>query len=183
VRLTPPVRLEEDGRSTNNRWALAIAARCRAVLLAADGDVKKGVEACENSLEHHAFLSMPFELARTLLVYGMLQWRSKLKRPARATLERASVIFGELGARVWVERARAELGRIGGRQPTASGALTATEQRVAELAAAGRTNRQIAAELYLSERTVEANLTKVYRKLGMRSRAELAGSWTREIAL
>ena len=71
-----------------------------------------------------------------------------------------------------------ELGRVGGRQPTSEGVLTATEQRVAELAAAGRTNKQIAAELYLSERTVEANLTKVYRKLGLRSRAELASKWT-----
>jgi DNA-binding NarL/FixJ family response regulator len=125
-------------------------------------------------VELHDKVGLPFELARSLLVHGGIQRRAKLKRPARETLERAMAIFEELGAPQWLERARGEVSRIGGRQPASEGALTATEERVAELAAAGRTNKQIAAELYLSERTVEANLTKVYRKLGVRSRTELA---------
>jgi DNA-binding NarL/FixJ family response regulator len=110
-----------------------------------------------------------------LLVYGVIQRRAKLKRAARETLQHAAAIFEELGAPLWLKRARTELGRIGGRQPASDGPLTATEQRVADLAAAGRSNKQIAAELFMSERTVEANLTKVYRKLGISSRTQLAG--------
>jgi DNA-binding CsgD family transcriptional regulator len=77
-----------------------------------------------------------------------------------------------MGARVWADRARAELGRIGGRA-TATG-LTPTEQRVADLVAEGRSNKEVAGELFVSVRTVEANLTRVYAKLGIRSRTELA---------
>jgi DNA-binding NarL/FixJ family response regulator len=130
----------------------------------------------------HERLHLPFELARSLLVKGSMQRRAKLKRPARETLERAAEIFEELGAPVWLERTRAELARIGGRRAASDAALTGTEQRVADLAAAGGTNKQIARELYVSERTVEANLTKVYRKLGLRSRTELASLLQREPA-
>ena len=168
--------LEDFGASHDRTWALAAAARCRGLLLAATGDFNTALESCERALEHHEKISMPFELAHTLLVHGVIQRRAKLKRPARETLERAATIFEELGAPLWLERTRTELGRIGGRQPASDGALTATEQRVAELAAAGHSNKQIAAELFLSERTVEANLTKVYRKLGISSRTQLAAA-------
>ena len=90
-----------------------------------------------------------------------------------AGIEEALEIFEELGARLWAEKARAELGRISGRRP-ADEELTETERRVAELAAHGRTNKEIAAELYMGVSTVEAHLSRVYRKLGVR-RAELAG--------
>jgi DNA-binding CsgD family transcriptional regulator len=170
--------LEEFGSARDRTWALATSSRCRALARAESGELRGAIRACERAIEHHARLEMPFELARTLLVHGAIQRRAKLKRPARETLERAVAIFEELGAPLWAKRARADLSRIGGRQPAADGGLTATERRVAELAATGRTNKQIAAELFLSERTVEANLTKVYRKLGIRSRTELAGAWT-----
>jgi len=81
-------------------------------------------------------------------------------------------LFLELGARLWTERTEAELGRIGGRAP-ADGVLTPTEQRIAELVAEGRTNKEIAAVLVVAERTVESALTQIYRKLDVRSRTEL----------
>jgi DNA-binding CsgD family transcriptional regulator len=121
---------------------------------------------------------MPFELGRTLLVAGQIQRRAKRKRLARQHLEEALGIFESLPAVMWAARARAELSRIGLRPP-APLELTATEERVAALAASGHTNRQVAAALFLSPRTVEANLARVYRKLGVSSRAELGAAMTR----
>ena len=122
--------------------------------------------------EHERFLD-PFELGRTLLAVGGLRRRTKQKRPAREALERAGEIFERLGAVPWMMRVRTELSAIGGR-PAATGDLTHTEERVARLAAAGRTNREIGASLFVSPRTVETHLSHVYRKLGVRSRTELA---------
>jgi DNA-binding NarL/FixJ family response regulator len=98
--------------------------------------------------------------------------RAQQRKAAREALEHALAIFEELGAVLWAEKARAELKRISGRSP-ASEELTETERRVAELAARGRSNKQIAAELYMGLSTVESHLSHVYRKLGVR-RAELA---------
>ena len=115
----------------------------------------------------------PFEFARTLLALGTIQRRAQRKRIARETLEQAVGIFERLGARVWSEKARAELRRIGGR--TASdGELSETERRIVELVVAGRRNSEVAAELSLSANTVAWNLSKIYRKLGVSSRTELA---------
>jgi len=82
-------------------------------------------------------------------------------------------VFDRLGARLWSEHARSELRRIGGRNAS-RGALTETEQRIVDLVAIGHTNHEVAEELYLSEKTVAWNLSNVYRKLGLRSRTELA---------
>jgi DNA-binding NarL/FixJ family response regulator len=87
--------------------------------------------------------------------------------------------FDDLGARLWAERSRAELGRIGGRQ-AAGNALTPSELEVARLVAEGRTNREVAAVLFLSERTVEGHLSTIYAKLHVRSRAELARRFASE---
>jgi DNA-binding CsgD family transcriptional regulator len=171
-------RLDGWGRATGRAWTLATAARCRGLLLAARSDPDGAVQALEAALGHHQQLAMPFELGRTLLVMGQVQRRARRKRIAREHLQHALEIFESLPAPPWAERARSELSRLGLRPP-APLALTATEERVAALAATGHTNRQVAQALFLSPRTVEANLARVYRKLGISSRAELGATIAR----
>ena len=101
-----------------------------------------------------------------------MQRRARQKAAAKESLEGALAIFEELPAPLWAQRAQEELGRIGLRR-AAPGELTTSERRVAELAAAGLTNREVAARLFMSPKTVEANVARAYRKLGIRSRAEL----------
>ena len=96
-----------------------------------------------------------------------------MKRPAREALEHALEIFEQLGARLWAERARAELARVGGR-PAATGELTTTERRIAALVAEGRSNKEIAALLFVTPKTVGTQLSRIYRKVGVHSRTELA---------
>jgi DNA-binding CsgD family transcriptional regulator len=165
--------LETHGRRLDRPWALATGARCRGLLDAAHGDLEGACEALERALREHERLPQPLELARTQLALGVVLRRAKRKRDARESLERALAIFDELGAALWAERSRAELGRIGGRAPSPLD-LTATEARIAELVAEGQTNREVAAAVYLSEKTVETNLTRIYRKLGVTSRRALA---------
>jgi DNA-binding NarL/FixJ family response regulator len=93
---------------------------------------------------------------------------------ARDTLDRAAACFDALGSPGWVEAARSELARVGARRPSKSGELTATERRVAELAAAGLANKEIAQALVVTVNTVEFHLSNTYAKLGIRSRAQLA---------
>jgi DNA-binding CsgD family transcriptional regulator len=119
----------------------------------------------------------PFELARTLLALGTVQRRAQHKRDARDTLELAADRFERLGSRLWAARARAELRRIGGRTSSDS-ELSETERQIVELVVAGHRNREVAAELSLSPNTVAWNLSKVYRKLGVSSRTELAARLT-----
>ena len=165
--------LEERGRTLDRPRALATGARCRGLLLAAAGDLTGALASLEEAVRHHERLPDPFELARTLLVQGSIRRRAKQKRPAREALEAALAIFERLGATPWAESTRAELTAIGGR-PAPTGELTPTEERVARLAAAGRTNREIAETLFLSVRTVEGHLSHAYHKLSVRSRTELA---------
>ena len=171
-------RLDGRGRATGRPWTLATAARCRALLLAARGDTSGAAQALEQALGHHQQLAMPFELGRTLLVMGQVQRRLKRKRVARDYLQRAQGIFDSLPSPPWAGRTRSELSRLGLRPP-APLTLTATEERVAALAAAGHTNRQVAQALFLSPKTVEASLARVYRKLGISSRAELGAAMAR----
>ena len=149
------------------------AARCRGFLAAARGDLAGALTAFESALAHHEAAPMPFDRARTLLALGAARRRANERRAARTALEQARELFGSLGASRWEQRAAAELARIGGRAPS-SGELTPIERRVAELVAAGRTNREVAVALFLSTRTVEGHLSRVYGKLGVRSRVELA---------
>ena len=164
--------LERDGRRLDRPWMLAIGARCRAMMLAAQGDVEAAERAAGEAIAEHDRLPMPFERARTLLLVGQLYRRKRQKQAAAAILAEAMEIFQELGTPLWAERARAELQRINV-SPTRDSKLTPSEQRVAELSASGMTNRNVAAKLFVSTKTVEANLTQIYRKLGIRSRAEL----------
>ncbi len=166
------IRWEERARALDRSGALAITARCRALLVAARGDLAGAQAGFERALIEHARTQDPFQQARTLLAQGVTQRRAKQRGAARVTLELAHAGFERLGAPLWTRRARSELARIGGR--TASGELTEAERRIAELVAEGRTNREVAAALFVTEHTVEGALTRAYRKLGVRSRAELA---------
>jgi DNA-binding CsgD family transcriptional regulator len=121
----------------------------------------------------HDRTEMPFERARTLLLAGQAYRRYKQRGRARELLREALAEFERIGAPRWVERARAELARVGGRAPSGD-ELTATERRIAELVASGLSNREVAERAFVSVKTVEASLTRVYRKLGVRSRAGLA---------
>jgi DNA-binding CsgD family transcriptional regulator len=115
---------------------------------------------------------MPFERARTLLVKGTIDRRRRQKRAARETLEQALDIFERLEAPLWAEKARQEIARVGVRSEAQQG-LTPVEERIARLASTGQTNREIASALFISVKTVEDNLSRIYRKLGIRSRAQL----------
>ena len=155
------------------RLARGYAARCRGLLAAAEGDLVAAFESFERGLAELDGL-YAFERGRTLLALGSARRQAKQKRLAREALEQALALFEELGARLWAEKARAELRRISGRRPGTTG-LTETEERVARLAAQGHPNKQIAATLFMSAHTVEAHLTHVYRKLEISSRGQLAG--------
>jgi DNA-binding CsgD family transcriptional regulator len=163
---------EKQARRVDLAWSQATSARCRALLDAAQGRPDEAPGSIERALIAHERLPMPFELGRTMLAKGQIERRAKHKGDARQSLERALAIFEELGAPLWAEKARAELARVGPRR-AASDELTETERRVAELAASGLTNREVAAQLFMSPKTVEANLARAYRKLGIHSRAEL----------
>jgi DNA-binding NarL/FixJ family response regulator len=164
--------LERDGRRLDRTWMLAIGGRCRGMMLAAHGDVEAAEIAVRQAMAEHARLPMPFERARTLLLLGQLQRRQRQKQGAAATLGEALRVFQELGTPLWAERVSAELERTNV-SPVRGLGLTPSERRVAELAASGLTTRDVAAKLFVSTKTVEANLSQVYRKLGIRSRAEL----------
>jgi DNA-binding NarL/FixJ family response regulator len=170
--------LEERGRVFPRPWALATAARCRALLLAARGETAAASEAVDEALEHHIRLDMPFERARTLLVQGTLFRRRRQKRRSREALEEAAAIFEHVGARLWVAKAREELRRVAARRAPVE--LSETERRIATLAAAGLSNPEIAAQVFVSRKTVEANLARAYRKLGISSRAQLGRALDRE---
>ncbi|MGA9159764.1 MAG: AAA family ATPase [Actinomycetota bacterium] len=168
---------EESGRTLDRAWAMATGARCRALLFAARGDLPGASAAADEALRQHDRLPLPFELGRTLLVSGAVERRAKRKREARDTLTKALEIFDGLGAESWADKTRAELARIGGRAAS-SVDLTPTEAKVAELVAAGSTNREVADALFVSVHTVEANLKRIYRKLAIRSRTELASKFS-----
>ena len=163
-------RLEERGRMFPRLWVTVALPRARALVLEAEGDVTGALVALDE-LDLEAASKLPFELARALLVRGRLVRRAKQKRVAAETLREALAIFERLGAPAWEAQARAELDRVVLKRSPDE--LTATERRVAELTATGLTNREVAQRAFMSPKTVQANLTRIYRKLGIRSRAEL----------
>jgi DNA-binding CsgD family transcriptional regulator len=174
-------RLDERSRAFPRPWNLVMAARSRALLAAASRNLDEAMNALEEALVHHERLDLPFELARTWLAKGLVHRRRKEKRLAKNALERARDMFDRLGATLWADKALHELGRVGLRRSKGD-ELTATEARVAELAAGGLTNREVGQRLFLSPKTVEANLARIYRKLGVSSRAELGAVMAKRTA-
>ncbi|MEA2612150.1 MAG: hypothetical protein QOI52_109 [Chloroflexota bacterium] len=165
--------LEVRARRRGHAAAIAEVVRARALLLAADGDDAGAVRSAEEAVELQAGLGHPFQSARSWFTLGEVLRRARQKAASRQAFETALVIFTRLEARIWVDRTGTELGRVATRRPVGA-ALTDTERRVAELAAAGQTNREIADGLFMSVHTVEAHLTRVFRALGVHSRTELA---------
>jgi DNA-binding CsgD family transcriptional regulator len=158
---------EANARSFGSPWAIAAAARCRGIFALQAGDSAAAIAQIERALAVLDEYPYPLERGRSLLVMGSLRRQAQQKGAARAALEEALAIFEQLGARLWADKARSEVARISGRRP-AHANLTETERRVAVLAAEGRSNRQIAAALYMGVSTVEAHLSHIYRKLGVR---------------
>jgi DNA-binding CsgD family transcriptional regulator len=163
---------EADGRRLRREWVLAHATRCRGLVAASRGDVDEALSLLADAVLRHEAVGDPFGQARALLALGVVRRRARQKSAARDAIEAARVGFEQMGAELWAERAGEELGRIGGR--TRIEGLTPAERRVAALVAKGRTNAEVAASLFLAERTVASHLTRVYSKLGVRSRTELS---------
>ncbi len=163
--------LEGNGRRNDRAWMLAVGARCRSMSLAARGDVDAAERMARQALVEHDRIPMRFERARTQLLLGQLQRRQRQKGSATETLKQALAAFEDIGTPLWADRARAELART--KVAPGRDVLTPSERRVAELAASGKTNSDVAAALFISPKTVEANLGRIYRKLDINSRAEL----------
>jgi DNA-binding CsgD family transcriptional regulator len=157
-------------------WACAIDARCEGLVAAAEGDLERALASFEHALVEHERLPSSFERGRTLLQQGIVLRRLRQKRAARDAIATALEAFTKLGAPLWTERAAREQARISGSRRTRTSHLTETESRVAALVAAGQANKQVAAQLHVTVRTVESNLTSIYRKLGIRSRGQLAAT-------
>ena len=172
------VILERQAQKTGSRWATGAAARCRGILAGA-GDYD----------DHFArsltlLVEMPFEEARTSLCYGEKLLAGRRRNDARERLRAALVTFERLGAEPWAARAHSELARLGDRRSTPQGPvarrLTNQELQISLMVADGATNQEVATRLFLSRKTVEAHLTAVYGKLGVRSRTELSRLLLRE---
>lgn len=161
---------ERRSRALDHPLGLAQAARCSGLLAAAAGDVDRAIALFDSALVMR--LPEPLENGRTLLARGIVLRRAKRRRDARDALDEAYAIFDRLGALHWAGRARGELARVAGRPPSRE-TLTATESRVADLVAEGRSNKEVAAALFVTVKGVEAHLSRIYRKLGLKSRAEL----------
>ena len=178
-------RLQEGAARTAGAWSNAVAARGR-LLLAEEGELDA---LGEEALRWHAQVDMPFERARTELVLGERLRRARRRADARERLGNALAALERLGAEPWAQRARTELRATGG-PAQAAGAreaapveeLTPHELQVALLVAEGRTNREVGAALFLSAKTIEHHLSAIYRKLGLRSRTQLAALLAGETA-
>jgi DNA-binding CsgD family transcriptional regulator len=171
--------LRRLGQAHDRPWAIAAAARGRGILATAHGDLDVATAAFDEALAAHDRVEMPFERARTLLALGRARRRRKQWSAAREALREALSLFARSGAPLWVQATQTELGRAGERTSDPS-ELTATERRIAELAASGLSNQEVAERAFLTVKGVEANLTRAYRKLGIRSRGGLAAALARE---
>jgi DNA-binding CsgD family transcriptional regulator/tetratricopeptide (TPR) repeat protein len=172
--------LERQARTTRIAWTVGAALRCRGLLEVNDA----AAEACfKSALRHHETAGV-FERARTELCFGERLRRRGLRRDSRIRLGAALEAFEASGAAPWAERARAELRASGAtvrrRGPAARDRLTPQELQIARLVAEGKTNRDVAATLFITPKTVEFHLTRVYRKLEIHSRSELVRQMANE---
>jgi DNA-binding CsgD family transcriptional regulator/DNA polymerase III delta prime subunit len=170
-------RLKELGEEQEHPWALASVKRCDVLIKVAAGGLDElAADSLVEAAQEYRALGLRFDWARSLLILGRAQRRVRRWGAARSLLELAAAGFDDLGSRGWAEHTRSELMRVGGRRPTSGRELTPTEQRVVELAVEGLSNKEIARTLFVAVHTVEVHLSHAYRKLGVRSRAQLARS-------
>jgi DNA-binding CsgD family transcriptional regulator len=173
---------EATVRRRGHRSATARLGYVRGRLLAARGDLLGAEEAFEGARAQLAALPMPYERARVDFAHGTTLRRAGRRRDAAALLSTARQSFAALGAQVYVERCDREL-KTGRPAPRTAGPgaenLTEQERTVATLVATGLTNKEVAASMLLSVKTVQFHLTRVYAKLGVRSRSELAARFAR----
>ena len=165
-------QLEQQAAALDHRWATPAALRCRSLLLLAHERSEEAAAAAEQAAAAFAELGFPLDHARALIAAGAARRRAGHRRQAAGLLSAAIEILEELGATLWLERARDELRRASPR-PRRDRKLTSAEEQVAALVVQGHTNREVAAQLFTTISTVEAHLTRIYRKLGIRSRAQL----------
>jgi DNA-binding CsgD family transcriptional regulator len=166
---------EQRARRLGRGWAVAGSSRCRGLLLAASGDLAGAEAALEAAVAVHGQLSLPFECARSMLSAAEVHRRARHRGLAAQLLEQALEAFERLGSPLWAERVHGELGRLGRRTQLPSGIeLTAGERQVALHVAEGLTNAQVASKLFLSVRTVESHLSRIYQKLGVSNRTQLS---------
>ena len=166
--------LEERGADLDRVWAICVGARCRGLILAARGEVEEAERAVERAIAEHERLPMPIERGRTLLALGRVRRRLRKRRAAKEALDEALEIFERVDSPRWAEQARTEIDAIGLRPAAEGDELTPAEARVAELVASGLSNKEVAAALVVSPKTVEAHLGRIYRKLEIRRRSELS---------
>jgi ATP/maltotriose-dependent transcriptional regulator MalT len=164
--------LEARATEQDAEWTKTTVSLARGLIASARGDHEDAIARLEDALAHYPTTGQLVSRGLTLLALGSARRAAKQKRSAREAFEQARSLFRELGSPGWVRQAEEELGRIGGRD-TSITELTGTERKVAELVAAGRSNREVAEQLFLSVKTVEANLSRIYRKLAITSRREL----------
>jgi DNA-binding CsgD family transcriptional regulator len=165
--------LEERGAALDRVWAICVAARCRGLILAARSEVEEAERVLLDALKEHERLPMPVERARTLLVLGRIRRRLRKRTAAKEVLDEALGIFEDARSERWADQTRGEIDAIGLRPSAEGDELTPAEARVAALVADGLSNKEVAAALVVSPKTVEAHLGRIYRKLEIRRRSEL----------
>lgn len=168
-------RMQELAEVAGRPRGRAEAVFASAHLLAARGQLDEAAIQADIAIAAYQALDLPVYRARALMMAGSIARRRRLRTHARVLLDEAVVLFTECGAAGYLPRVQAELSRLGER--SGPDQLTATEQQIAVLVAAGQTTHEVAASLFVSRRTVESHLTRIYRKLNVRSRAELAARY------
>ena len=163
---------EADAERLGRAWVLAHVTRCRGLVAGAAGDPARAVSMLERAVAEHESVGDSFGRARALLALGVARRRRRMKRAAREAIEEAVEAFETIGAAGWAEKSRGELARIGGRKPGGT-ELTPTEEKLAGLVAQGHSNKEIAAALFVTPKTVGTALSRLYAKLGVHSWTEL----------